>query len=66
MTPVEESPCGHLTTWLAKARFLYIGVSDAPRHGGLRKPTRWPKLRGWTKFIGLQIEYSLIERTVER
>jgi aryl-alcohol dehydrogenase-like predicted oxidoreductase len=23
-------------------------------------------LRGWSPFIGLQIEYSLIERTVER
>jgi aryl-alcohol dehydrogenase-like predicted oxidoreductase len=23
-------------------------------------------LRGWTPFVGLQIEYSLIERTVER
>ena len=24
------------------------------------------ELRGWTQFIGLQIEYNLIERTVER
>jgi hypothetical protein len=24
------------------------------------------ELRGWAQFIGLQIEYSLIERTVER
>src|SRR6202011_3029380 len=24
------------------------------------------ELRGWTSFVGLQIEYSLIERTVER
>ena len=24
------------------------------------------ELRGWTPFVGLQIEYSLIERTVER
>jgi aryl-alcohol dehydrogenase-like predicted oxidoreductase len=23
-------------------------------------------LRGWTPFVGLQIEYSLIERTPER
>src|ERR1700674_5758222 len=26
----------------------------------------WAELRGWTQFIGLQIEYSLLERTVER
>jgi aryl-alcohol dehydrogenase-like predicted oxidoreductase len=24
------------------------------------------ELRGWTQFIGLQIEYNLVERTVER
>ena len=24
------------------------------------------EIRGWTQFIGLQIEYSLVERTVER
>ena len=24
------------------------------------------ELRGWTQFVGLQIEYSLVERTVER
>jgi aryl-alcohol dehydrogenase-like predicted oxidoreductase len=23
-------------------------------------------LRGWSSFVGLQIEYSLVERTVER
>jgi aryl-alcohol dehydrogenase-like predicted oxidoreductase len=24
------------------------------------------KLRGWTEFVGIQVEYSLIERTCER
>jgi aryl-alcohol dehydrogenase-like predicted oxidoreductase len=24
------------------------------------------ELRGWTRYVGLQIEYSLLERTVER
>jgi aryl-alcohol dehydrogenase-like predicted oxidoreductase len=24
------------------------------------------ELRGWTQFVGLQIEYNLIERTPER
>ncbi len=24
------------------------------------------ELRGWTRFVGLQIEYSLVQRTVER
>jgi len=28
--------------------------------------TTLAELRGWTQFVGLQIEYSLVERTVER
>jgi aryl-alcohol dehydrogenase-like predicted oxidoreductase len=31
---------------------------------GSKKPKA--KLRGWSRFVGLQIEYSLIQRTVER
>src|SRR6266516_2712597 len=32
----------------------------------LAKASTLAELRGWTQFIGLQIEYSLVERTVER
>ena len=34
--------------------------------GGSPRQILWAELRGWTQFIGLQIEYSLMERTVER
>ena len=31
-----------------------------------RRANTLPELRDWTPFVGLQIEYSLVERTVER
>src|SRR6202022_1174256 len=53
------------------------GRLGSPGEGSFRghpgRPRLWvaqantlAELRGWTKFIGLQLEYSLIERTVER
>jgi len=46
-------------------KVLYVGVSDAPAWR-IAQANTLAKLRGWTQFIGLQIAYSLIERTVER
>src|SRR5882757_5054837 len=46
-------------------KVLYIGVSDAPAWW-VAKSNTLAELRGWTAFAGLQIEYSLIERTPER
>jgi aryl-alcohol dehydrogenase-like predicted oxidoreductase len=46
-------------------KILYIGVSDAPAWVVAQCNTI-ADLRGWTPFIGLQIEYSLIQRTPER
>ncbi len=46
-------------------KVLYLGISDAPAWVVSRANTL-AELRGWTPFVGLQIEYSLIERTVER
>lgn len=44
---------------------LYGGISDAPAWWVAQANTL-AHLRGWSPFIGLQIEYSLIERSVER
>ena len=44
---------------------LYVGISDAPAWW-IAQANTLAKLRGWSSFIGLQVEYSLIERTVER
>src|SRR4029077_11699334 len=43
----------------------YAGVSDIPAWV-VAKANTLADLRGWTPFVGLQIEYSLIERTPER
>ncbi len=48
-----------------QGKVLYIGVSDAPAWVVSRANTM-AELRGWTAFVGLQIEYSLMERTPER
>jgi len=48
-----------------QGKVLYAGVSDAPAWWVARANTL-AELRGWTPFVGLQIEYNLVERTVER
>jgi aryl-alcohol dehydrogenase-like predicted oxidoreductase len=64
MTPVEEVMRA-FDDLVRQGKVLYIGVSDAPAWWIARANTL-AELRGWTQFTGLQIEYSLIERTVER
>jgi aryl-alcohol dehydrogenase-like predicted oxidoreductase len=44
---------------------LYVGISDAPAWW-IAQANTLALLRGWSPFVGLQIEYSLVERTVER
>jgi aryl-alcohol dehydrogenase-like predicted oxidoreductase len=46
-------------------KVLYVGISDAPAWW-IAQANTLAQLRGWLPFVGLQIEYSLIERTVER
>lgn len=64
ITPVEEVMRG-FDDLVRAGKILYAGVSDAPAWWVARANTL-AELRGWTRFVGLQIEYSLIERTVER
>lgn len=64
LTPVEEVMKG-LDDLISSGKVLYIGISDTPAWIVARANTM-AELRGWNKFAGLQIEYSLIERTVER
>src|SRR6202040_1864236 len=64
ITPVEEVVRG-LDDLVRQGKVLYVGISDAPGRWVAQANTL-AKLRGWTQFIGLQLEYSLIERTVER
>jgi len=64
LTPVEEV-MRSFDDLVRQGKVLYTGVSDAPAWWVAQANTlAW--LRGWSPFVGLQIEYSLIERTVER
>lgn len=64
MTPAEEVMRA-FDDLVRAGKVLYIGVSDAPAWW-VAKSNTLAELRGWTAFAGLQIEYSLIERTPER
>src|SRR6266704_2443431 len=64
ITPVEEVMRG-LDDLVSAGKVLYVGISDAPAWWIAQANTLAP-LRGWSSFVGLQIEYSLLERTVER
>src|SRR3989454_4126550 len=64
ITPVEEVMRG-LDDLVRLGKVLYVGISDAPAWW-IAQANTLAHLRGWSPFIGLQIEYSLIERTVER
>jgi aryl-alcohol dehydrogenase-like predicted oxidoreductase len=64
MTPAEEVMRA-LDDLVRAGKVLYTGISDAPAWW-ITQANTLAHLRGWSPFIGLQIEYSLIERTVER
>jgi aryl-alcohol dehydrogenase-like predicted oxidoreductase len=64
MTPIEEVMRG-FDDLVRQGKIVYPGVSDMPAWLVSRANTL-AELRGWSPFINLQIEYSLIERTVER
>ncbi|NOS94690.1 MAG: aldo/keto reductase [Cyclobacteriaceae bacterium] len=62
-TPTEEVMKG-LEDLISRGLVHYIGISDTPAWV-VSQANTMAQLRGWNQFIGLQIEYSLIQRTVE-
>jgi len=64
LTPVEEVMRA-FDDLVRAGKILYAGVSDTPAWI-VSQANAIATLRGWTPFIALQVEYSLIERTVER
>jgi aryl-alcohol dehydrogenase-like predicted oxidoreductase len=64
ITPVEEVMRG-LDDLVRAGKVLYTGISDAPAWW-IAQANTLAHFRGWSPFVGLQIEYSLIERSVER
>ncbi|RZQ63263.1 aldo/keto reductase [Amycolatopsis suaedae] len=63
-TPVEEV-LRALDDLVRAGKVLYAGISDTPAWQVARMQAI-AGLRGWAPLVALQIEYSLIERTVER
>jgi aryl-alcohol dehydrogenase-like predicted oxidoreductase len=64
LTPVEEVMRA-LDDLVRLGKVLYVGISDAPAWWVAQANTL-AHLRGWSPCVGLQVEYSLIERTPER
>jgi aryl-alcohol dehydrogenase-like predicted oxidoreductase len=64
LTPVEEVMRG-LDDLVRQGKVLYVGVSDTPAWIVAQANTL-ADLRGWTRFVALQLQYSLVERTPER
>jgi aryl-alcohol dehydrogenase-like predicted oxidoreductase len=64
LTPVEEV-MRSLDDQVRLGKVLYVAVSDWPAWEAAQATTL-AQLRGWSPFVGLQVEYSLLERTVER
>ncbi|MGD0678367.1 MAG: aldo/keto reductase [Polyangiaceae bacterium] len=62
-TPVEETMRA-LDDLVAAGKVRYIGFSDTPAWKAAQAQTI-AQLRGWTPLAALQIEYSLLQRTVE-
>jgi aryl-alcohol dehydrogenase-like predicted oxidoreductase len=63
-TPIEEVMRA-LDDLVRQGKVLYVGVSDTPAWEVSRANTL-AELRGWTPFVGLQIRYSLMDRSAER
>lgn len=64
MTPIDEVMRA-LDDMVRAGKILYTGSSDTPAWV-VSQCNTLADLRGWTPFIALQLEYSLIERTIER
>jgi aryl-alcohol dehydrogenase-like predicted oxidoreductase len=64
VTPIEEV-LRAFDDLVRAGKILYAGISDAPAWV-VARANAIADLRGWTPFAGLQVEYSLIQRSAER
>ena len=62
-TPIDETMRA-LDDLVTSGKVRYIGLSDTPAWKVAHAQTI-ARFRGWTPLVALQIEYSLLERTVE-
>jgi aryl-alcohol dehydrogenase-like predicted oxidoreductase len=63
-TPIDETMAA-LHDLVQAGKVRYLGVSDTPAWK-IVEANLIARFRGWSAFVGLQIEYSLLERTVEQ
>ncbi len=63
-TPIDET-LATLEDLVRAGKVRYVGVSDTPAWK-VAQANVMARFRGWSEFIGLQIEYSLLERSVEQ
>ena len=64
MTPIEEVLRG-LDDLVAQGKVQYVAISDSPAYI-VSAANMLAELRGWARFIGLQVPYSLLSRSIER
>ncbi len=64
LTPIEEVMRG-LDDLVRIGKVNYVAISDTPAWI-ISKGQTMAELMGWSKFVALQIEYSLLQRTPER
>ncbi|MEO1037314.1 MAG: aldo/keto reductase [Pseudomonadota bacterium] len=63
-TPIDETMRG-LDDLIRQGKVTYIGMSDAPAWV-ISAANTMAELRGWTQFVGIQAEYNLLTRDLER
>jgi len=64
LTPIDETMRA-LDDLVRAGKVLYVGISDAPAWI-VSQANTLAELRGWSRFVGLQVQWSLIDRDVER
>ena len=63
-TPIEETMAA-LDDLVRAGKVRYLGVSDTPAWK-IAEANLIARFRGWSSFVGLQVEYSLLERAIEQ
>lgn len=64
LTPIDEVLRG-MDDLIRQGKVNYVAISDTPAWM-VAKGNTMAELMGWSQFVALQVEYSLIQRTPER
>jgi aryl-alcohol dehydrogenase-like predicted oxidoreductase len=64
MTPIEEV-LRAFDDLVRAGKVLYVGISDTPAWV-IARANAIAEIRGWSRFVAVQLEYNLLQRTAER